>query len=73
MKDNALTVCPKCEQSTIKRKIGLGAGIIFKGNGFYETDYKRKPEASTKSEASKAETSAPAQKSEKAPNSSTTT
>ena len=27
---------------TVKRRIGIGAGIIFKGSGFYETDYKRK-------------------------------
>jgi predicted nucleic acid-binding Zn ribbon protein len=33
--------CPKCGKST-RKKIGAGAGIIFKGTGFYETDYKRK-------------------------------
>lgn len=33
--------CPKCAGET-KRLIGSGAGIIFKGSGFYETDYKRK-------------------------------
>lgn len=35
--------CPKCgaaEQA--RRKIGAGAGVIFKGTGFYETDYRRK-------------------------------
>lgn len=42
MKDDALTICPRCNQPTLKRKIGLGAGIIFKGSGFYETDYKRR-------------------------------
>lgn len=52
MKDDALVTCPACGQSTLRRKIGLGAGIIFKGSGFYETDYKRKPqsEGSTKTE-----------------------
>lgn len=45
MKDNALETCPQCEHTTLRRKIGLGAGIIFKGSGFYETDYKRKPAA----------------------------
>lgn len=34
--------CPKCGQLKVERKIGPGAGIIFKGSGFYETDYKRK-------------------------------
>ncbi len=33
--------CPKCAASA-KRLIGSGAGIIFKGSGFYETDYKKK-------------------------------
>lgn len=42
MKDEALQDCPECGEPTLKRKIGLGAGIIFKGSGFYETDYKRK-------------------------------
>jgi predicted nucleic acid-binding Zn ribbon protein len=33
--------CPECGGQT-RKKIGAGAGIIFKGSGFYETDYKRK-------------------------------
>jgi hypothetical protein len=33
--------CPECGGNT-KKLIGAGAGIIFKGTGFYETDYKRK-------------------------------
>ncbi len=34
--------CPECGKNTVKRHIGAGMGIIFKGSGFYETDYKRK-------------------------------
>ncbi|NOY74925.1 MAG: zinc ribbon domain-containing protein [Kiritimatiellaeota bacterium] len=34
--------CPECGKDALKRKIGAGAGIIFKGSGFYETDYKKK-------------------------------
>jgi putative FmdB family regulatory protein len=34
------TVCPKCG-GKVRRLIGLGAGIIFKGHGFYQTDYKK--------------------------------
>ena len=34
--------CPKCKRLKVKRLIGPGAGIIFKGSGFYETDYKSK-------------------------------
>jgi putative FmdB family regulatory protein len=35
-----LTDCPSCLGSGLKRLIGRGAGIIFKGSGFYQTDYK---------------------------------
>ncbi|MGH8018624.1 MAG: FmdB family zinc ribbon protein [Opitutaceae bacterium] len=48
MRDAPLTSCPKCGKPGLKRLIGRGAGIIFKGSGFYETDYKR---AGQKSEA----------------------
>jgi putative FmdB family regulatory protein len=40
MSEDPLRDCPQCEQASLKRKIGLGAGIIFKGGGFYETDFK---------------------------------
>jgi len=39
MKDEPLKVCPVCK-GEIKRLIGAGAGPIFKGSGFYQTDYK---------------------------------
>lgn len=32
--------CPECGKNTAKRVIGPGAGIIFKGSGFYQTDYR---------------------------------
>lgn len=35
-----LKKCPECGKSKLKRLIGTGAGIIFKGEGFYETDYR---------------------------------
>lgn len=37
-----LKKCPKCGKSGVKRLIGGGAGLIFKGTGFYITDYKKK-------------------------------
>ena len=40
MKDNPLKVCPTCKSRKIKRQISSGAGIIFKGSGFYQTDYR---------------------------------
>jgi len=32
--------CPACGHNSLKRLIGMGAGIIFKGSGFYCTDYR---------------------------------
>lgn len=43
MKDAPLSACPHCKKKgKVKRQISSGAGIIFKGSGFYETDYKAK-------------------------------
>ncbi|MGQ0553466.1 MAG: FmdB family zinc ribbon protein [Planctomycetota bacterium] len=41
MSEALLKICPSCKRRSLKRLIGTGAGIIFKGSGFYETDYKR--------------------------------
>jgi putative FmdB family regulatory protein len=35
-----LRKCSKCGKTNLKRLIGAGAGVIFKGAGFYETDYR---------------------------------
>ncbi len=35
-----LKKCPACGKQKLQRLIGIGAGIIFKGSGFYETDYR---------------------------------
>lgn len=35
-----LKKCPECGKNKLRRLIGTGAGIIFKGSGFYETDYR---------------------------------
>jgi putative FmdB family regulatory protein len=39
MKDAPLAKCPKCK-GKLKRLIGAGAGLLFKGSGFYITDYR---------------------------------
>ncbi len=36
----ALKKCPQCGQRKLQRLIGTGGGVIFKGSGFYETDYR---------------------------------
>ena len=63
-----LTRCPACQAETLARVMGTGVGLIFKGSGFYLTDYKKpakpggpkhdekapsKPADSTKSETPK--------------------
>lgn len=40
MKDEPLKKCPKCGKKKLQRLFGTGAGIIFKGSGFYQTDYR---------------------------------
>jgi len=75
MKDNAVTTCPKekCRQRTwgkgkVRRLLGTGAGLIFKGSGFYITDYRSegykqaaKSDASSSEGASKPAESKPAE------------
>jgi putative FmdB family regulatory protein len=39
--DPPLTKCPKCKKKKLERLFGGGGAIIFKGSGFYETDYRR--------------------------------
>ncbi|MCK6440525.1 MAG: zinc ribbon domain-containing protein [Planctomycetes bacterium] len=41
MNDKPLRKCPKCAKLKAKRLISAGAGLIFKGSGFYVTDYKK--------------------------------
>ncbi|MBX3386497.1 MAG: zinc ribbon domain-containing protein [Phycisphaeraceae bacterium] len=32
--------CPACGRNALERQIGIGAAIVFKGSGFYQTDYR---------------------------------
>jgi len=52
MSDAPLTRCPQCGTDNLARVMGTGGGIIFKGSGFYITDY-RNTGASGKSDAGK--------------------
>ena len=55
-----LRKCPSCGKPKLKRLIGTGAGVIFKGSGFYETDYRsesyKKAEKAEKEASSKKDT-----------------
>jgi putative FmdB family regulatory protein len=52
MKDAPLKTCTCGKKGKVKRLVGRGAGIIFKGSGFYETDYRRR---SVKADTAKVE------------------
>ena len=72
MKDDALTTCPKdkCPKARwgkgkVKRAIGGGAGLIFKGSGFYITDYRSEGyKAAAKKDSSAASSSSSSSKSD---------
>ncbi len=51
-----LRKCPKCRKNSLRRLIGTGAGLIFKGAGFYATDYR----SDSYKQGQKSETPAPA-------------
>ena len=40
MSAEPLRKCPACKKARLERLIGAGAGVIFKGSGFYQTDYR---------------------------------
>jgi len=56
MNDDHVEKCPKCT-GTMKRLFSPGAGFIFKGSGFYHTDYKKKEKGSAETNVPKTENS----------------
>ena len=49
--------CPRCDKRKLRRLIGSGSGVIFKGSGFYQTDYRSESYTKAqKSEKSAADT-----------------
>ena len=75
--DEELTKCPKCRKKKLRRLLGAGSAIIFKGGGFYETDYRsdsyksaekadKEPEKTEAKTETKTETPAPAAESQPA-------
>lgn len=65
IKEDALTKCPKCKKQKVTRMVSTGGGIIFKGSGFWETDYNRSKDYASKAKGDKAP--AKADTAEKAP------
>ena len=72
IKADAQTVCPECGKPTLRRKIGAGAAILFKGSGFYQTDY-RSDSYKKGAEADKSSESKPAASSDSSSSSSSST
>ena len=57
MSEAPLTLCPHCGTENLARVMGTGAGVIFKGSGFYLTDYKN---VAKKTDAGSGKTTPPA-------------
>ncbi len=58
MKDGPKRKCPRCGKNALERLIGTGAAVLFKGSGFYQTDYrsdayKKSAESETKAASPK--------------------
>ena len=51
IKEPALTKCPTCKKAKVQRMVSLGGGVIFKGSGFWETDYNRSGDYAKKQKA----------------------
>ncbi|TAJ12936.1 MAG: zinc ribbon domain-containing protein [Planctomycetota bacterium] len=56
MKEAPKKKCPKCGKNKLERQIGGGAGVIFKGSGFYSTDYRSESYKAGEKSASTAST-----------------
>ncbi|HVX86113.1 MAG TPA: zinc ribbon domain-containing protein [Phycisphaerae bacterium] len=68
IKAKPIEVCPKCGKKKVKRLISGGAGFLFKGPGFYTTDYRSESyKTAAKAESGGGKSEAPAGKTEAAP------
>lgn len=64
MSDEPLNTCPKCN-GKVRRLVSGGTGLIFKGTGFYLTDYKNKPAVDKSGSTSKPSSKKPSSKNSK--------
>ncbi len=75
--EDPIKVCPECSEKKVRRLIGSGAGLIFKGSGFYETDYrsesyKKSAKAETENTTGKTDTATSKPKADSAGSKNTT-
>lgn len=77
MSEPAKKKCPRCGKNKLERRIGAGAGFLFKGSGFYLTDYGRgtgsKSDTSANTKAGKNDSGASSSDSGKSDSTSTST
>ncbi len=52
MSDKPVRTCPECGKRSVVRRISSGGGVVFKGPGFYATDYRKGPAPGARSETS---------------------
>ena len=52
MSDAPIEECPECKKNSLRRVISGGTGLIFKGSGYYLTDYKNKKNQSSENKKS---------------------
>ena len=52
MSDVPMEECPECQKNSLRRVISGGTGLIFKGSGYYLTDYKNKKTQSSENKKS---------------------
>ena len=60
MTEKSIKKCPECRKSEVQRMISGGAGVLFKGSGFYQTDYRSKGYKESASKDKSAPQSVPA-------------
>ncbi len=68
---NVKRTCPECKKKKLRRLFGTGAAVIFKGSGFYETDYRRKTGKPSSSSSSSSDKSSSDSKKESTPKTDT--
>ncbi|MEA3489709.1 MAG: FmdB family zinc ribbon protein [Candidatus Omnitrophota bacterium] len=66
MTDDPARKCPKCK-GAVRRMLSPGAGFIFKGNGFYHTDYKKPGAEKEKKNGNKQDDQKPCEKADNCP------
>ena len=64
MSSRRLRKCPECGKPALERLLGAGAGVLFKGSGFYQTDYANKSSSGKPSDRKGADGDKPAKKPE---------